>query len=90
MVRRVLTTFSTPYIHSLYFLRTGVGTSGARFGTLGYCLDGGEQCVKRLGYEVDGGEVVRWLERALVCFPIGESLLFSSPPPSSLLKVMLV
>ncbi|WVW85212.1 hypothetical protein I302_107250 [Kwoniella bestiolae CBS 10118] len=64
-VMLTLVTFSTPYIKSIYFLTSP--TPQLKFGAFGYCslLD----CVgPQLGYEQDGGEIIRWLTGSMILF----------------------
>jgi len=67
LIRSVLTTFSTPYIKSIYFLRT---EEGAKYGSFGYCQE--SACTgKVVGYD-NGPEVTEWLTKTQVLFGIGE------------------
>jgi len=64
----ILTTFSTPYIKTIFFVRTEEGTE---YGSFGYCTPGG--CTaKSVGYD-NGPEVTEWLTRTQLLFGIGES-----------------
>jgi hypothetical protein len=63
----LLTAFSTPYIHSIYFLEN---QHEVRYGAFGYCEPTG--CIgSTVGYDT-GPEVVEWITRTHILFPIGE------------------
>ncbi len=59
-----LSTFSTPFIKSIYFLSAlaSIGGDEVRYGAYGYCFVNGS-CFRGLGYGTVGGgtEVIHWL-----------------------------
>ncbi|KAK8854479.1 hypothetical protein IAR55_003217 [Kwoniella newhampshirensis] len=79
LVCLILTTFSTPFIRSFYFLSVPPSTSNGgttRFGSFGWCtlVDGGADagCTpEHVGYDwMEGGEVIGWLTRTMILFGI--------------------
>ncbi|OSD06655.1 hypothetical protein PYCCODRAFT_1383799 [Trametes coccinea BRFM310] len=65
----VLVTFSTPFIQSLYFLRTDLD-GGMSFGVFGFCFDLMQVCSgKELGY-VHEPEIIGHLTTVFVLYPV--------------------
>ncbi|KAG2018177.1 hypothetical protein CC2G_007627 [Coprinopsis cinerea AmutBmut pab1-1] len=70
-----VTTFSTPFTPSLYFLRSSQG-KGVRFGLWGWCLEGEDFCTDpQLGYTWEP-EIPSSATKALVLFPASSAMLF--------------
>ncbi|KAH8112752.1 hypothetical protein DFH11DRAFT_1689892 [Phellopilus nigrolimitatus] len=68
-----LVTFSTPFIKIFYFLRTSEA-DGVEFGVFGWCRDNGLQCSpKALGIDWEP-QLIPWLTKALVLYPISAGL----------------
>jgi hypothetical protein len=64
----LLVTFSTPYIHSIYFL----SQSSIRYGTFGWCDTSAGNCLTQFGYRWDP-QVIQWLVKAQqVLVPLGK------------------
>lgn len=71
LVLLVLTTFSAPFISSIFFLERAPGST--RYGAFGTC-QGTSGCSKaKLGWE-EGDEFRMWMVRSLILWGIGESL----------------
>lgn len=89
---RLLTTFSTPFIKTIYFLSVSSYSNSdlsTKFGTFGYCTtqergkgEGASECSsKKVGYTQpagigDGDELIEWLIETGILFGIGKFLLF--------------
>ncbi|KAL5486217.1 hypothetical protein ACEPAI_7262 [Sanghuangporus weigelae] len=69
LVLLTLISVSTPIIKQLYFLHSSMA-GGVRFGEWGWCLDNGTQCSPRgLGIDWEP-DLIPWLTKALVVYPI--------------------
>ncbi|WWC71213.1 uncharacterized protein I206_105166 [Kwoniella pini CBS 10737] len=72
-----LTTFSTPYIKSIFFL--SIPNSSTHFGSFGYCIK--QECFgPKIGYEweEDQGELIKWLIKTLILFGIASLFMLLS------------
>jgi hypothetical protein len=71
-------TFSVPFVSSFYFLSAALPEDTIRYGVWGFCLQQSGQCTtKTLGYHSDP-EIIFWLTKVLVLFPIGAIASFDS------------
>ncbi|WWC90338.1 uncharacterized protein L201_005271 [Kwoniella dendrophila CBS 6074] len=77
----ILTSFSTPYIKSIYYLTLPESNDQIKFGNFGYCstFDG---CIgPKVGYdysEGNNGEIIEWLTEPLIMFPFAGILMLSA------------
>lgn len=68
---RFLVNFSVPLVSGFYFLSASVSGDTVHFGLWGFCFQQSGQCTATaLGYKLDP-EIVSWLTKLLVFFPIG-------------------
>lgn len=70
LVLLVLTTFSAPFISSIFFLERAPGST--RYGAFGTCQGPGGCSKATLGWE-GGDEFRMWMVRSLILWGIGES-----------------
>ncbi|KZS92677.1 hypothetical protein SISNIDRAFT_455270 [Sistotremastrum niveocremeum HHB9708] len=75
----ILCTFSVPLVSTFYFLHADIA-GGVKFGGWGWCLDNQGPCSgsAHVGYSWDP-DIIVWLTKVMIFYPIGLPKMFPSP-----------